>query len=330
MGFDPKKLQAALAFAMNNESTWNFARDQERTFGKPLGPLPESRAATNVMVIRDGYLVAEFGDTLRPDPVYSVAKSFVSTMAGLAFDRKMIKDLHEFVGKSMRDGGYDSPQNSGITWHHHLQQTSEWEGEMWGKKHDFVGHDAFGAGERKQRALEKPGTHYEYNDVRINRFSLSLLKLWNEPLPSVLKRLVMDPIGASSNWTWHGYSNSTVEIAGKKATSVPGGTRWGGGLWISSRDLARFGLLFLNKGNWEGKQLLSENWIQQAITPGVLMPNYGYLWWLGAMGKRSFSANGAGSNIVAISPEHRMVVVWRWFRGQPGEFFKMLTDSLTG
>src|SRR6185436_19544041 len=138
-------------------------------------------------------------------------------------------------------------------------QTSEWEGVMWDKKHDFVGREEFGTGERKPRELEDPGAHYEYNDVRVNRFSLSLLRLFEEPLPEVLRRSIMNPIGASNTWTWHGYANSKIDVNGKPMVSVPGGTRWGGGLWMNSSDLARVGLLMLRKGQWSGKRILSED-----------------------------------------------------------------------
>ncbi|MFN7929070.1 MAG: hypothetical protein U0Y68_14210 [Blastocatellia bacterium] len=99
-----------------------------------------------------------------------------------------ITNLNDPVAKLIRDGGYDSPQNAPITWQMHLQQrVGMGEGEMWGKKHDFVGKVAFGAGERKPRALQPPGTFYEYNDVRINRFALSLLRLFKSHLPDVFR-----------------------------------------------------------------------------------------------------------------------------------------------
>ncbi len=77
--------------------------------------------------------------------------------------------------------------------------------------------------------------------MRVNRLSLSLLQLFKEPLPSVLKRRIMDPIGASQDWKWDGYRNSTVTIDGKPMVSVPGGGHWGGGIVISARDLGADG-----------------------------------------------------------------------------------------
>ena len=73
VGMDSAKLQAAVDFAMANAATWDFDRDQVRTFGTPLGPLPKTRAGTNGIILRHGYIVAQFGDVKANDPVYSVA-----------------------------------------------------------------------------------------------------------------------------------------------------------------------------------------------------------------------------------------------------------------
>ena len=113
--------------------------DQEIVNGKLLASMPTERAATNGLIIRRGYIVAEFGDTVRPDPTYSVAKSMLSTVAGIAVDRGLIPTSTSQLGSIVKDGGYDVAQNSRVTWRHHLQQHSEWEGEMWGKNANFIG-----------------------------------------------------------------------------------------------------------------------------------------------------------------------------------------------
>ncbi|HET9426225.1 MAG TPA: serine hydrolase [Gemmatimonadaceae bacterium] len=321
VGMDSAKLQAAVEFALANPATWDFERDQARTFGRPLGPLPKTRAGTNGIIIRHGYIVAQFGDVKASDPVYSVAKSFLSTVAGVAVDRGLIRNVNDSVFRYITDGGYDSPQNRGVTWKHHLQQTSEWEGTLWGKNADFVGVEEFGNGQRPPRARQAPGSFYEYNDVRINRFALSLLRLFRTGVPDVLKASIMDPIGASSDWRWVPYDNSQVEIDGRSIGSVSGGTRWGGGLWINSEDLARFGLLVLNKGKWENRQLVSPQWFADAVKPSDLGRDYGYLWWLNTQKRQwpsapasSFAALGNGSNTIWIDPEHDIVFVWHWHR----------------
>ena len=336
-GFDGGRLAAAVAFARTQETT-QMAPDfstQEKIFGKLLGPMPTGRAATNGLVLRHGYIVAEWGDTQRPDPTYSVAKSVLATILGLSVDRGLVPDLRAPVARSIQDGGYDSEHNRLITWEHHARQTSEWEGELWGKNADFMGREAFGQGERKPRALEAPGTHFEYNDVRINRFALSLLRLWRRPLPAVLKTEIMDPIGASSSWQWVPYPNAVATVDGQVLPSVSGGTRWGGGLRISARDEARFGYLMLRQGRWGRRQIVSAAWVKQATTRGPVGPDYGYLWWLNTAQKAwpdapatSYAALGAGQNTVWVDPEHDVVIVWRWHDGNPNELIKRVLAAI--
>jgi CubicO group peptidase (beta-lactamase class C family) len=325
VGMDGAKLKEAVAWAEAHGSKWDFQKDQVRTFGKVLGALPAERAATNGLILRHGYIVAEFGDTRTNDPVYSVAKSFLSTTASLAFAKGLIRSVDDRVADYVHDGGYDSPHDARITWKNHLQQESEWEGELWGKNANFLGLEEFGNGQRHPREIREPGTFYEYNDVRINRLALSLARVFGKPLPEVLRENIMDPIGASHEWKWQGYGpKSTTEINGKPVESVSGGTRWGGGLWINSQDLARFGLLILNRGNWDGRQLVSRKWIEEVTTPSAHGPDYGYLWWLNTKQKEwpsgprsSFAAIGNGGNIIWIDPEHDIVLVWHWH--EPGE-----------
>ena len=335
LGMDPARLAEAVAFAQSRESTREFDfSDQERIFGSLLGSVPTRRAATNGVVIYKGYVVAEFGETTAVDPTYSVAKSMMATVAALGVrDGRLAVD--DRVGTTVKDGGYDSPRNSEVTWKMHLQQETEWEGEMFGKKHDFVGREAFGEGERKPRELQRPGTFYEYNDVRINRLGLSLLRVFRKPVPEVFRDEIMTPIGASTDWKWVPYHNSYVTIDGRRMPSVSGGTRWGGGVWIHSWDMARFGYLWLRGGRWGTRQLLPEAFVKAATAPSAHGPDYGYLWWLNTQGKNypglpttAYGARGAGSNTITISPEHDLVVVWRWHRGNEAEFVQRVISAI--
>jgi CubicO group peptidase (beta-lactamase class C family) len=337
VGMDEALLAQAIEYAKSRDTTWardDYMADQIRTFGRPLGPVPKSHGRTNGLVIRHGYIVAEFGDTSAVEPTYSVAKSYLSTILGLTINRGMIKSITDPVAMYIKDGGYDSPHNAKITWEYHARQTSEWEGTMFGRSSTFVGHEEFGGGEMKPREIHEPGSYYEYNDVRINRLSLSLLRLWKRSIPDVLKTEIMDRIGASNSWQWLGYDNADVDINGKMIKSVPGGTRWGGGIWMNSRDHARFGLLMLRKGSWNGQQLVPASWVKEATTPGGVAnsPDYGYLWWLNSksttLPKASFEARGNGSNTIYIDPENELVIVWRWHGN--GDFFKRVVAAVKG
>ena len=336
LGMDQTALDAAVQFAKTHETKreMDFS-DQERIFGTLLGSVPNIRAHTNGVVIYKGYQVAEFGDPTWADPTYSVAKSMLSTVAAVAVRDGKLPNLDEAVGRTVKDGGYDSPRNSLVTWKMHLQQESEWEGTMFGKKDDFVGTEAFGEGEMKPREQKRPGTHYEYNDVRINRLSLSLLRTLKEPVPDVFRREVMDVIGASNTWRWIPYHNSFVDVDGHKMASVSGGTRWGGGMWINAVDMARFGYLWLRGGKWGDKQVLPPAYVKAATSASAHGPDYGYLWWLNTEGKNypglpptAYGAKGAGSNTIVILPEQDLVVVWRWHAGNEAEFAKRVVAAI--
>ena len=322
---------AAARYAAEHETPWqrDLAEmvvsdfDERPPWNETLGPV-RPRGGPNGLLLHGGEIVTEWGDTARADMTFSVAKSYLSILAGLAWDRGMIKDPHEKVSHAVDDGGFDPPHNDRITWHHLLQQTSEWEGVLWGKP-DLIDRNRSAGGRRSgapkgtHRDLHPPGEFWEYNDVRVNRLSLALLRLWGRPLPDVFRELVMDPIGASPDWIWHGYRNSWVEIAGQRVQSVSGGGHWGGGVFINARDQARIGLMLLRRGMWGSRRILSEAWIERMLEPCPLYRNYGYLWWLNTgrglyphASAGSYFARGAGGSLTWIDPEYDIVAVLRW------------------
>lgn len=334
-GMDPRLLDEAVEFARENETPWptdlraalqeSLARGPH---GEIVGPVRD-RGEPNGLIVRDGYIVAEWGPTERVDMTFSISKSYLATLAGLALDAGLIRDVHNPVRAYVPDTLF-AGRNAPITWDHLLRQTSEWEGTLWDKP------DVADRREGRDRTLNAPGTFWEYNDVRVNLTALALLHVWDRPLPEVLEERIMDPIGASPTWQWHGYRNSYLELDGERVQSVSGGGHWGGGVWISARDHARFGLLHLRNGRWEDRQLLSAEWIRRATTPGELKPTYGYLWWLNtdrelfpSAPASSYFALGAGTNLIWIDPEHDLVAVVRWIdNGQTDEFIRRVMASL--
>jgi CubicO group peptidase (beta-lactamase class C family) len=323
VGIDAFLLQEAIAYA-NDPAHAGMPADVDAHLatvysgkryddGVILGPTKVHGPVTGV-VLRHGYLVAEWGEPERVDMTFSVTKSFLSTVAGLAWDRGLIRDVQDRVKDYVDDGGFDSPHNAQITWDHFLRQTNEWEGTLW-DKHYAARH----TDDELRRPLQ-PGTYYEYNDVRVNRFALSLLHVWRRPLPEVLKELVMDPVNASNTWQWHGYRNSWVTIDGLRMQSVSGGGYWGGGMWITARDLARLGYLTLRRGRWQDQQILSERWIGMATTPTAVHPTYGFMNYFLNTHRELFPSApathyyhaGMGANRVWVAPELDLVVVLRW------------------
>lgn len=346
-GLDAARLDSAIAFAKANES--RAPRDLEQahfqTFGRephgePVAPF-KARGDMTGIVVRGGYVVAEWGDPERVDMTFSVTKSFLSTVVGLAWDRGLIRSLDDtvrgYVGPVFplrtsvlpRDGArtladapfepFETPHNRTITWDHLLRQTSDWEGTLWGKP-EWADRPSGEPAQWATRSRRAPGSTYEYNDVRVNVLALAATGVWRRPLPEVLDELVMTPIGASPSWRWLGYDNSWIVLDGQAVQSVSGGGHWGGGMFISARDMARFGLLTLRRGKWGDRQVLSERWVRHALTPTPAQPTYGVMnWFLNTERKQLPSAPasafvhlGNGTNAIYVDPEHDLVVVVRW------------------
>jgi CubicO group peptidase (beta-lactamase class C family) len=344
LSLNSDKINEAIKYAEANE--YSGAKDlriailegfKSEPFHKITGPTRE-RGGPAGLIIKNGFIVAQWGDVERVDMTFSVTKSYLSTIAGLAIDKKMIANVQDKVDKYVWDGTFDGAHNSKITWHTLLNQSSDWSGELWGGK-DWADRPPRQGGidDWKYRELKEPGTFMEYNDVRVNVLAYSLLHVWRKPLPQVLKESIMDPIGASSTWRWFGYDNAWVDIDGSKMQSVTGGGHSGGGMFISALDHARFGLLFLNEGKWQGKQLISKNWIDAAKVSSEANASYGYMWWLNK-GPRKWNevsdesiyfAAGFGGNFIVIDKKNNLVIVTRWLEpNKIGPMVKLVLDAI--
>jgi CubicO group peptidase (beta-lactamase class C family) len=338
-GFDGARLDAAVEFALTHDSPWpqslyhadgryvgNVEWNETGPWSEIVGPV-RARGGPAGVVLKRGRVLAEWGDTARADMTFSVAKSYLAVLAGLAVADGCIADVDEPVGATVKGPWFAPPHNARVTWRHLLQQSSEWQGELWGKS-DQVDHNrqtGQGADQSRKgqrRAPMAPGTFFEYNDVRVNLLAFCLLQRFGRPLPDVLRERVMDPIGASRSWEWHGYSTSWTEVGGRRVQSVAGGGHWGGGMFIGARDHARLGLLMARGGRWGERQVLPESWVRDAFSPSPTNPGYGYLWWLNAGAARrpaaspaSVFAVGAGNHMIWIDPTHDLVTVLRWIDG---------------
>src|SRR5690606_31823475 len=148
------------------------------------------------LIVRNGYIVAEWGEPERVDMTFSVTKSFLSTVVGLAWVDGRIRDPGDPVRPSLppillpagdgepgEESGsgfgarrpvllFESPHNRPITWEHLLRQTSDWEGTLWGKP-DWSDRPDRDPEQWLRRDRPAPGTRYEYNDTRVNLLALA-------------------------------------------------------------------------------------------------------------------------------------------------------------
>jgi CubicO group peptidase (beta-lactamase class C family) len=355
-GFDAARLEAAIRFHLGHETPWPkpmYLPDGRYVGTADIGDKPEHaavigpvrpRGGPNGLILKGGRIVAEWGDTRRTDMTFSIAKSYLGILAGLALEDGLIADLDRPVALEVPGPWFTSPHNAQITWRHLLQQTSEWSGELWGKPdtadhNRVVGGAAKAAAKGDARTLERPGSLFEYNDVRVNLLAACLTARFRRPLPDVLKERVMDPIGASADWEWHGYEEAFVEIGERRIRSVSGGGHWGGGMFIGSRDHARMGLLIRRCGRWGNRQILPAGWVETMLTPSERNNQYGLMWWLNAgpdvrypaATPESVFALGAGVSFVWIAPELDLVTVARWIdRAEVGAFIGEIKAAFAG
>jgi CubicO group peptidase (beta-lactamase class C family) len=320
-----------LAIAAETQGPKDTTLSLANSFGKEpfsaiIGPIRDRGGASGI-ITRHGYIVAEWGDPKRVDMTNSVTKTFLTTVVGLAWQRGLIRDVNDYARDYMPPHVdlFETPHNRTIMWDHLLRQTSDWQGTLWGKPDCADRPQGDKAEDWPNRKLWEPGTHFKYNDVRVNVLALAALQVWRRSLPDVLRDEVMEPIGASSTWRWYGYENSWVEVDGNKVQSVSGGGHWGGGMFINAYDMARFGYLLLRHGRWKDRAIVSEKWIRMARTPGSDNDTYGYANWYLNTGRKPLPAApesavrfvGAGANIIYIDWDHDVVAVMRWIRRGP-------------
>src|SRR4030095_5734785 len=159
----------------------------EAPFNTLIGPT-QPRAGSNGVIVRHGVVAVEWGDTARADMTFSVTKTFLSTVVGVAFDRGRIHAVTDRVATAMPPGVdlFTSEHNAPITWEHLLRQTSDWSGTLWTKP-DWAarpggclgpGVQVTNAEQCAKRVLHEPGTFYEYNDTRVNVMALAALYIF--------------------------------------------------------------------------------------------------------------------------------------------------------
>ncbi|HVE53351.1 MAG TPA: serine hydrolase [Ramlibacter sp.] len=328
-------LSDAIAYAQDHEVPWprDPATDPARWGVHHADPPPydvlrgpvHARGGVSGVVLLRGEEVARWGEPDRADLTFSVAKTYLALLAGVAHARGLLQPA-ETVASRLPGIGFDDAHNRAVTWTHMLEQTSEWQGSCFGmpdqvEHHRRVSHDPKPPQGRKgeRRDLQAPGGYWEYNDVRINQLSLALLHLFRRPVAQVFEEAVLAPLGAGAGFRWTGYDDAWVDIGGERMPSVPGGSHWGGGISISARDQARIGQLLLDDGVHAGQRLLPPGWVERMRQPCAIAPFYGWLVWLNREGtlfadasRESWFMVGAGGHYVWMDPVHQAVVVVRW------------------
>ena len=298
-----------------------------------------------LIVIKDNYIVLEtYLNGFSPDDLhesYSVAKSFASCLVGIAIDKGYISNENEFVCNYYPQWNElnGSDLRKKITIKNLLTMTS---GLKWNEEdyyNDTSQNDAFIMYESADNYLEyilnkpciyEPGTHFNYSSGDSMLLSGVLKEAVNEDVEQFAVENLFNKIGIKRHY-W------SRDKAGNLITA------WGLGLTL--RDFARFGILYLNKGNWDGEQVVSKEWVEKSVSPASPDINYyGYSFWLIPVFENYQNYNlpediylawGIHTQQIFVIPDYDIVVVRLGNDNDPAhdkwvetEFLRLLLDCV--
>lgn len=256
-----------------------------------------------VVIVQDGAIVDEWGDVEKEYPCHSMRKSFLSALYGIAVAEGKID-----VSQSLGELGIDDNEpaltetEKKATVHDLLKARS-------GIYHPALYETASMKAVKPLRGSHAPGTWWSYNNWDFNALGTIYEKLTGEKIHASFEQRIARPIGME-----HYSERDGASATGAESIHAAYPFR------MSARDLARFGVLFLNNGKWNGKQVVPESWVGEstksysdASTYGG--DGYGYMWWVDRHG---YSARGAGGHYLYVVPAMRLVVAHRVDTFVPG------------
>ena len=255
-----------------------------------------------IVIVRNGYLIAEsylapyHKETLHN--VKSATKSILSALVGIALEKKYLKNLDQKVSEFYPEYVND-PRKKEIALRHLLTMTA---GLAWS-------YDQETASPVSPTDLESwkvvpmrdaPGEKFEYNTMLAHMMSAVLTKASGKSIKEFADSVLFGPLGISDGkWS---QDNKGIYIGGSE-------------LFLRPRDMAKFGLLYLNRGVWNGRHIVPRAWVEESTSPKLSIgPNrnypmaikYGYWWWIP---DRSYQARGYNGQYIIVRPDLNMVVV---------------------
>jgi CubicO group peptidase (beta-lactamase class C family) len=280
--------------------------------------------STAVMVVHQGAVVAQWGDTAAKTPLASVRKSLLSALIGNAVERGQM-NLAQPIGALGIDDNEPSltPEEKTATVRDLLAARS-------GIYHAALYESPGMAAARPPRHSHKPGTFWYYNNWDFNTLGTIYERAVRSSIFDSFEREIARPIGMQD------YSPSDGEYVTGAASVHPAYP-----IKMSARDLARFALLYLRKGRWHERQVVPARWIEestQAHSRSEFGPGYGYMWWIGSINSGtapsvilppgSFFALGFGGQYGLVIPAYDLVVVHRGAHRAGGPNFREIARLL--
>lgn len=307
-----------------------------------------------LVIVRNGYLVWSGDDVGKVHGIWSCTKSFTSTCLGLLVDDGKCT-LDTPARQFLPEMAESYPR---VTLRHFATMTSGYRAVGDEPRGGYLHGPSTTPLVPSPRPLFAPGTHYAYWDSAMNQFAHVLTRIAGEPLDELFKRRIADPIGMDpKEWRWG-------DCGEREGLRVNGGSgNQAGHVFVSARQMARFGWLFLRRGNWSGRQLISRQWVEQATSvqvpadlplghpesgipgPGV----YGYNWWRNGRhpdGRpkwpgapaTTFAASGYNNNEMFVVPDWNLVIVRLGLDqsdreitdAEYGRFLQRIGEAITG
>jgi CubicO group peptidase (beta-lactamase class C family) len=284
----------------------------------------------SLLIVRNGKLVLEeyfnHYDQNTLNNLYSATKSICSALVGIAIDKQYIKSVNEPIKKYLTQqyNDIDWTGKENITIQHLLTMSSGLEWDEWSapytspeNSHSKMSQSSDQVRYVLQRPVAcEPGASFVYNSGTVVVLGKIVANSIDMELDTFATRYLFKPLGIKKH-KWYIYPSGIYLTSGN--------------LELTSRDMAKFGLLYLNNGKWKGQQIISEEWVQQSIKSYIspwYETFYGYLWWKTSIllvnGQRidEYSAEGAGGQRIFILPTYKMVVVFtsgnNWYKQELG------------
>lgn len=264
----------------------------------------KSIGSAAVMIIENGVIVTEWGETSRNLHIFSIRKSFLSALYGIFIHKGDI-----CITSTLDDLGIDDV-NPPLTAKEKKARIVDLLKVRSGVYHPAVYETPGMKKNRPERESHEPGTFWYYNNWDFNALGTIFERVTNISIFDAFKIELVDPLQMED------FRLNNTEYIFEEVSMHPATV-----FRMSARDLARFGLLYLYEGEWNGKQIIPKSWVKESTTAysdlGIL-GGYGYMWWVALNGEHfpflkfpdgTFSARGTGEQVVLIIPEMSVVIV---------------------
>jgi len=289
-----------------------------------------------VVIVRNGYVIWKGSDAENYHFVCSCTKTFTTTVLGLLIEDGLISSVDDRAVDYLPSLDDEYPQYADITFRYLASMTSgystaerdSWDLYLQGRYDEH--YQCVLTYTNPGTPLFHPGKAFRYHDPAIHMLGYILTKVSRRSLADIFRERIADPIGMTT-WDWDDYG--TREGLNGVILNNPAGTPYAKtrcGISITPLQLARYGYLYLNRGNWNGQQLLDASWVDEATRNQVPVDihadsfdrrgRFGFMWWTNGTGPdgkrpwpsappRSYALHGAGRNFCFVIPEWNMVIV---------------------